>query len=309
MIYDIIGDIHGHADKLVGLLTQLGYHHNGKSYVAPVSHQAIFMGDFIDRGDQQLATLQIVFDMIDNHQALAIMGNHEYNAICYTIKDDNGDYLRPHTDNNIIQHKAFINEVGFGSELHQYWIGRFYELPLWIELDELICIHACYDKYSMDKLKPLLVDNKLSPDTIKLTGKKDTAEYHATEHLLKGIESPLPNGITMTDKTGIVRTQARVKWWVKDWQHQSIDKVLIADNLPNVHLKDLNPSLLTFAVETDKPIFIGHYWLHGTPAMLSDKVVCVDYSAGKGGHLTAYQFDTDNPTLSDDNFVQFVGLN
>ncbi|WP_066802290.1 metallophosphoesterase [Moraxella oblonga] len=309
MIYDIIGDIHGYADKLVGLLTQLGYHHDGKSYVAPKGHQAIFMGDFIDRGHQQLATLQIVFDMIDNHQALAVMGNHEYNAICYATQNDNGEYLRPHTNNNKHQHQAFIDEVGFGSELHHYWIERFYELPLWIELDNLICVHACYDKYSMDKLKLMLIDNKLNPNTIKITAKKDTDEYYATEHLLKGIESPLPNGITMTDKTGIVRTQARIKWWIEDWQCQSIDKVLIADKLPNVGLQDLNASLLTFTIDVDKPIFIGHYWLHGVPVILSDKVVCVDYSAGKGGYLTAYRFDTDNPKLNDDNFVQFISSN
>lgn len=120
MIYDIIGDIHGHADKLTGLLDKLGYTHNGTSYVAPHGHQAIFMGDFIDRGNQQLATLKIVFDMIDNNEALAVMGNHEYNAICYATQNDNGKYLRPHTDNNNFQHKAFIDEVGFDSELHRY---------------------------------------------------------------------------------------------------------------------------------------------------------------------------------------------
>lgn len=97
MIYDIIGDIHGHADKLAGLLDKLGYIHNGKSHIAPHGHQAIFIGDFIDRGNQQLATLQIVFDMLDNNQALAVMGNHEYNAICYATQNDHGNYLRPHT--------------------------------------------------------------------------------------------------------------------------------------------------------------------------------------------------------------------
>ena len=49
MIYDIIGDIHGHANKLAGLLDKLGYIHDGISHIAPHGHQAIFIGDFIDR--------------------------------------------------------------------------------------------------------------------------------------------------------------------------------------------------------------------------------------------------------------------
>ncbi|OBX50419.1 metallophosphoesterase [Moraxella nonliquefaciens] len=307
MIYDIIGDIHGHADKLAGLLDKLGYIHDGISHIAPHGHQAIFIGDFIDRGNQQLATLQIVFDMLDNNQALAVMGNHEYNAICYATQNDHGNYLRLHTDNNNFQHKAFIDETGFDSDLHRYWINRFYELPLWLELDDCICVHACYDKHSMDILTPLLDNNRLTCHAIQLTGKKDTKPYYAIEHVLKGIESPLPDGLTMTDKTGIVRTQARVKWWVDDWQHQSIDKTLFANNLPKIYLNDLSDELLAFGITTDKPIFIGHYWLHDKPTILSDKVVCIDYSAGKDGHLTAYQFDTKNPTLDDDNFVQFIG--
>lgn len=69
MIYDIIGDVHGQADKLIGLLNKLGYQHDGKSYVAPNGHQAIFIGDLIDRGKKQLTTLNIAFDMLDNQQA------------------------------------------------------------------------------------------------------------------------------------------------------------------------------------------------------------------------------------------------
>lgn len=307
MIYDMIGDIHGHADKLMGLLNKLGYTHNGDSYVAPEGHQAIFVGDFIDRGHQQLATLDIVFDMIDHRQALAVMGNHEYNAICYFTKDKHGNYLRPHTPHNCHQHKDFIDEVGFDSDVHRYWIRRFYELPLWLETQDFICIHACYDRQSMNLLRPLLTNGRLSPAIIERVNQKGSREHLAIEHLLKGIESPLPDGMTMTDKTGIVRTKARVKWWVKDWQNKTIDKTLFANELPEFYLNDLSQELLAFSVDTDKPIFIGHYWLHGNPVILSDKVVCMDYSVAKGGHLTAYRFDTSCPKLDVKHFVQFKG--
>ena len=42
MIYDIIGDIHGHADKLAGLLDKLGYIHDGISHIAPTRSSSDF---------------------------------------------------------------------------------------------------------------------------------------------------------------------------------------------------------------------------------------------------------------------------
>ncbi len=42
MIYDIIGDIHGQADKLIGLLNKLGYQDNGKFFSSTAQSQ----GDF-----------------------------------------------------------------------------------------------------------------------------------------------------------------------------------------------------------------------------------------------------------------------
>ncbi|MDO5651584.1 MAG: metallophosphoesterase [Moraxella sp.] len=307
MIYDIIGDIHGRADKLTGLLTQLGYVHDGTSFVAPIGHKAVFIGDLVDRGNQQLATLQIVFDMLDNAQALAIMGNHEYNAIAYATPNPHkaSQYLREHTPHNTHQHQAFLDEVGFGTDLHRYWLGRLYELPLVIELPKVIFVHACYDELALATLSPFLHDNRLSPATLPTVSQCGTAEFIALERLLKGIELPLPHGSTMTDKTGIVRTRARVKWWLDNWQHRPINEALLADDLPDEYFDDLPMDLQDFAIATDKPIFVGHYWLDGTPAMLSPQVVCVDYSAGKDGHLTAYQFNTDKPTLDNRCFVQF----
>ena len=58
MGYDIIGDIHGHATTLEALLTELGYAPVDGVWCHP-DRQAIFLGDFIDRGPQQRAVIQI----------------------------------------------------------------------------------------------------------------------------------------------------------------------------------------------------------------------------------------------------------
>ena len=45
-MYDIIGDIHGHASRLERLLERMGYERDADSWRHP-DRQAIFVGDFI----------------------------------------------------------------------------------------------------------------------------------------------------------------------------------------------------------------------------------------------------------------------
>ncbi|MBV7434842.1 metallophosphoesterase [Cardiobacteriaceae bacterium TAE3-ERU3] len=311
MIYDIIGDIHGQADKLKGLLQQLGYRHNGQYFVPPANHQALFIGDFIDRGGKELETLQIVFAMLDAGVAQAVMGNHEYNALAYATLDkvaNDGSYLREHKESNHKQHKAFLREAPFGSELHQFWLQRFYELPLWIETEEACFVHACWDSDSMAVLKPLLTKKHcLTPQALQATGQKRTPAFDALENVLKGIEMQLPDGIRFKDKNGISRSRMRMKWWM-DRHDKTLREVSMAapSDLAQVP-EDVPVPVVDFELKTDKPVFIGHYWAHGEPAILSEQVVCVDYSAAlEGGYLTCYQFDTENPLpLSNGCFVQY----
>ncbi len=67
---DFIGDIHGHADKLEGLLLQLGYIKSGNTYSHP-NRKVLFVGDYIDRGPKIRETLAIVKAMVDSDNAIA----------------------------------------------------------------------------------------------------------------------------------------------------------------------------------------------------------------------------------------------
>lgn len=311
MIIDIIGDIHGYADKLVGLLKQLGYVHNGQHFVPPAGHRALFIGDLIDRGSQQVATLEIVFAMLDADVADAVMGNHEYNALAFsTLDPDNtSQYLRSHNEIHNRQHEAFLAEVPFGSERHQYWLQRLYEIPLWLETDYACFVHACWDVDSMAILKPLLTDNNcLTPHGLVATSKEGTAPFDALERVLKGVETSLPDGIVMVDKEGTKRTRVRVRWWLDELNKRTLHEVARA---PTSALAQIPNELLAenidFALKTDKPVFVGHYWLTGAPAPLSPQVACTDYSAAvDSGYMTCYQLDTEQPLpLKSSNFVQY----
>ena len=101
--YDLIGDIHGQSSELVNLLDKLSYKCiNGIWQHA--ERKAIFLGDFIGRGNYQKEVIDIVRPMIEEGHALTVMGNYEYNAIAYYTKDNNGNYLRSHNDKHTKQH-------------------------------------------------------------------------------------------------------------------------------------------------------------------------------------------------------------
>ena len=85
--YEVIGDVHGHFDKLAALFDKMGYARQGGSFVPPSGRQAIFVGDLIDRGPEQIKVLHAVRAMVDAGSARVVMGNHEFNAIGYVTED------------------------------------------------------------------------------------------------------------------------------------------------------------------------------------------------------------------------------
>ena len=86
MNYDVIGDVHGEYDLLVALLKKLGYAQK-QGVWKQYNHKAIFVGDLVDRGPQQLATVNLVRKMVERGNALCVMGNHELNAIAWFTQD------------------------------------------------------------------------------------------------------------------------------------------------------------------------------------------------------------------------------
>lgn len=65
MSFDIIGDVHGHADALKALLGILGYEERNGAWRHRASRRVIFVGDLIDRGPAQLETVAIARQMIE----------------------------------------------------------------------------------------------------------------------------------------------------------------------------------------------------------------------------------------------------
>ena len=294
-MFDIIGDIHGHYQPLVTLLKKLGYQEKNGVYQHP-TRQAIFVGDLIDRGPQQVKVYRLVRAMVEHGSAKVVMGNHELNAVLWTIENPKQaqHFLRPHSMANFKQHEAFLNQVVENSDLHKEIIAWFKTLPLWIETNELRVIHACWLPEAIDTLYRLNIideDAKIKHlDAWHHVGEKHTDAYQAVETLLKGIEFELPNGLSFLDKDGKKRTQARVKWWLSEEQ-KHLSQLALAGSLFDGLSED--PILEIPRYHACKPVFIGHYWLKGEPEILSPCVACTDYSVAaptQYAKLVAYRY-------------------
>jgi hypothetical protein len=296
--YDLIGDIHGHADALQRLLRQLGYSLHKGFYKHP-ERQAIFLGDFIDRGPQIREALEIVRPMIDSGAALSVMGNHELNALAFHTPDPAkpGDHLRPHNEKNSNQHAETMRQVPAG-ELVSY-LNWFRTLPMWLDLDGLRVVHACWDGNMIGRISGPVTD-----DFLHSACRKDESLFKPVETILKGKEAALPEGLRFRDKDGHLQTSARVRWYSdptgQTYRTYAMSTEHIDCDLP------LAPSVVEEAVPyppAEKPVFIGHYWMKGEkPELLAPNVACVDWSVAKGGFLCAYQWNGEGQ-LQPENFV------
>ncbi|PRC94745.1 metallophosphoesterase [Solimicrobium silvestre] len=295
MNYDIIGDIHGHSDKLTTLLAKLGYREQAGAW-RHSEKTAIFVGDFVDRGPGQLATIDIVRRMVDCGSAQAVLGNHEFNAIAWHTPDPahDGEYLRVHRPKNRHQHAAFLAEVEHDKARHKEVIDWFMTLPLWLELDELRVIHACWHPAYMNELEPYLdKENRLTQVVVEAANNPESVLFQSVEALIKGLQIKLPDGVFYFDEDGHKRNKVRTCWWDADattYRRAALLARAERERLPT----DQIPASARILYANDKPLFIGHYWNRGALAPLTPHIACVDYSVGKGGALVAYRWEGES---------------
>lgn len=84
--WDVIGDIHGCFDEFMNLTAKLGYlWTSGNVLVHPRGRRLVFVGDFTDRGPKSVDVLRMVRRLVEDGDALAVMGNHD-NKLWRTLK-------------------------------------------------------------------------------------------------------------------------------------------------------------------------------------------------------------------------------
>ena len=148
-MHDLIGDIHGHYDKLIALLEKLGYQDTDGIWRHPEGRQPFFLGDYIDRGPKIAEVLDLVFRLLDAGVARAIAGNHELNALAWaTRRADDADWCRPHSAKNEHQHEETLRQLS--AQERSAYLERFRRLPPSFASTELghafRAVHACWHR-------------------------------------------------------------------------------------------------------------------------------------------------------------------
>jgi hypothetical protein len=299
-MYDLIGDIHGHCTELEVLLDALGYQQIEDSWIHPEGRKVIFVGDYIDRGPQILETVRLVRKMVEYGNAIALMGNHEFNALAYYIRKPDGEFCRSHTEKNRKQHGHTLEQMQGHEYEFKYHLDWFLTLPLFIDFPEFRAVHACWDQQNIDRLVEILAGNKLrSAEDVIAASDKSTELYRLIEETLKGKEINLPEGITFQDKDEHQRSEIRIKWWEDPANTTFYDySVVPLEDLPHTPVTESN----NYYPSEEKAVFFGHYWLSGDPVLQKPNVCCLDYSVAKGGSLVAYSWDG----MEELDFTNFV---
>jgi len=130
------------VDRLTQTLSTLGYVANSEVWAHPEGRIAAFLGDFIDMGCANRSVLNVVRAMCDEGNAVAIMGNHELNALLYHQPGLNADgtddgYMRAHSAKNTAQHQTFLDEFPVGHPDTAEMLDWFLTLPLLLDTARL----------------------------------------------------------------------------------------------------------------------------------------------------------------------------
>ena len=322
MGYDIIGDVHGCYDALKALLLKLGYEKTQKGFYHK-HRKAIFIGDLVDRGPKIRETLSLVKDMIDSGHAYIVLGNHELNllAYCTTVADvffSKGDnvnhqahpFLREHSSRNSRILEKTLEQFSNHSLDLQNFIDWMVYLPIFLDFPTFRVVHASWHQNMIDRL--LMYDQGyadnivciedllgfcLSPKLLQRCSFSSLWEHTAVDRLLRGTTLPIPNNRKIVGDDGFARKFFRTSFWKSDPKTYG-DVVFQPDPLPEdinqIPLTASDKQKLVYYGPQEKPLFIGHYWMSGSPEPVSTNIACIDYSAVKKGKLVAYRFDHES---------------
>ena len=296
--YDLIGDVHGHADALLSLLAKLGYHANASGIHAHLANrQAIFVGDLVNRGPNVRETLQIVRNMENAKTAHVVLGNHELNLLGMEARGENSSPLRAHSKKNLAQ--AASTYAAF-RDYRREWLACLAwmrTLPLSLELEGLRVVHAAWHPTSLEVIAARTFEDE---SFLQAAFAMQTPEAKAVGITLKGIKIPLPRDEICLDRFGHPRTKGRIRWW-EDPKGRSYGELLFPpyQKAPR-HSLPASHSIIGVMPYPEEacPVFFGHYCLPPTEPKINGNVICIDGCVTCDDKLWAYRFDGEEKASS-----------
>jgi hypothetical protein len=146
---------------------------------------------------------------------------------------------------------------------HLEWFRR---LPMWLDLDGLRVVHACWDDSAIARISAGPKEREgVTTAFLESACKKGAPLFAPVDITLKGKEAKLPAPLSFTDKDGHVRTEIRTRWYLPPEGHTYGTYALQSDEI--VCPVPLDQAVIDAAAPYSadaKPVFIGHYWLSAT---------------------------------------------
>ncbi len=303
-MYDIIGDVHGHAQLLKNLLLELGYEKTTEGYVHP-SRKAVFVGDFINRGPQIKKTIRIIRKMVENGNAFAVLGNHEINVIIAYLKDKKGNLLVKPPLKNFISGLKTFNEFISAPEEWQEHLRWLRTLPLFLDLEGIRIVHACWSEEAVEFVKQNLPAGKIKKDVFKKIYKNPGSELAKNIWLLtKGVQFEMPGDLKIINNKGVSPRSFRMRWWEnlpgKTFEEISFEsKFHFPDySVPPEILPDIKPYPANAPI-----VFFGHYCRGNGPYIIKPNICCLDTCIAGSKMLLAYRWSGEH-VLKAENLVK-----
>ena len=124
----IVGDVHGCADSLMGLLKRL-----------PSEDRVVLCGDVINRGPQIPTAMELAWSLVRSGRAVWLQGNHEADLVADLDREDAASVDRLAGCDTYRQ---------LGSQLCRRWRRRLESLPSVYQGRGWVATHAGFDPHS-----------------------------------------------------------------------------------------------------------------------------------------------------------------
>jgi hypothetical protein len=263
------------------------------------------VGDFINRGPEIRKTIRIIRAMVENGSALAILGNHEINAIIYHLKDKQGFSLVKQPSKYFLSLYKTINEYSLNSTEWREHLKWMRSLPLYLDLGEIRVVHACWSDNAVRVADSLYDEGKIKKKVFRKIHRKTDTEISKSVWLLtKGVNLKLPGDLKIISNKGISPRSIRTQWWDelegKTFEQLSFESKFKLPEYTVPH--EILP--VTYPYPENAPIvFIGHYCRGKGPHILKSNVCCVDSCVTGTKRLLAYQWNGEKELILN-NLVQ-----
>lgn len=273
MCIDFIGDLHGQAHRLRGILRELGYRERFGAYRHPF-RRVVFLGDVLNRGPEIRECCHLVRAMVERAGAIFLLGNHEIFALMESAAKKGyfveRGWLEKARRRLATTQEAFSRAPSEWNAMQEWLWGQ----PVVWEGGGVRAVHACWHPQAVKCWRGRCLHPS---DFCQIP----SARFFLLWRIVEGpsLRHPL---------TG---EKFRLRWWelgAQDWRQVIFSA---PREIPAAPLSASCRQSLCPYPATAMPCFFGHYGFIKPPLPLTGNLACLDLGVAKGGPIGVYRWE------------------